>query len=135
MKEGAGFPNTYFSFYSNDLFSKATVSPAVSIVNLRLHLKKAAILQGTVQNAVTGESITATFELSRKTNPTFSITTAYSGSFSVLVPSDTDVVFRVRADGFFDWIYPGRTEAAETATLRLRAGQRKKLVIRLQPKN
>jgi hypothetical protein len=133
MKESAGFPNTYFAFYSNDLFSKATVTPAVKVANVVLRVKKAATLQGDIKDSSTGKTLTAVFEFSRKDSPSFSITTSFSSKFKVLIPANTDVVAKVTATGFYDWFYPSAQNRSQAGVIRLRPGEHKMISVSLRP--
>jgi hypothetical protein len=125
-KEDAGYPDTQWSFYSNDTFPIAEISPKTPIAELRIQLgPRAAALTGSVANAETGAPLAAEFRLTRSTHPEDWLSTSISPSYKVLLPPSTDILLEVSAPGFETWT-PGHT-------LHLESGAEMHLDIFLQP--
>jgi hypothetical protein len=55
--------------------------------------------------------------------------------FSIAIPSNTDVLWKVLRDGYQTWYYPGTTDESAATALRLRPGQVTSIAIRLQPED
>jgi len=126
MKESAGYPDTTTGFYSGG-FVTATLSSAAPNANLRLRLgPKAAVIRGSVTNALTRAPIrTANSKLVRVSSPHDWIMTSPPSKYRVLLPPSTAVNLDVSAPGYL----PKHYEKLEFAS-----GTETRLDIRLVPK-
>lgn len=126
MKKESNYPDMGASFYSNDVFPKATLSPKSSTVEVRIDLgPKAGVLTGFVKNASNGALVNATFKLTRGAAPDKWMSTSIPPIYRVLLPSSTDVLLEVSAPGFRTWT-PGHA-------LRLDPGVEMQLDVLLEP--
>jgi hypothetical protein len=127
-KEEAGYPDTYWSFYSDDAFLVATLTPLAPVADIRISLgPKAGVIKGVVRDSITGAPLNAGFKLTRATDPKKWISTSVSSDYRVLLPPSTDVLLEVSAPGFKTWTL--------SAPLRLQAGTEMHLDIPLEPAN
>jgi Carboxypeptidase regulatory-like domain len=125
MKQVSGYPNMAFSFYSNDTFPTATITPAAPAVEIHIQLgPKAGTLSGSVEDAQTGAPVNAGFKLIRADSPDNWISTSLPSKYRVLLPAATDIFVEVSAPGYKDWTSPG--------PLRLKSGQEKRLDVALE---
>ena len=53
--------------------------------------------------------------------------------FRILIPSDTDVLWKVWLDGYKPWYYPGTSDRSMATSLRLMPGRVRALSIKLHP--
>jgi hypothetical protein len=125
MKEEEDYPNTFFSFYSNDRVDKLQVEDSKT-AEVTLHVFKAGRIEGTVRGQ-NHEQLTGTFLLQRVANPSFSVTAAFPSNFSVLVPAGTPVEVKVSADGFQDWYYSKQGALASHTPLTVAAGEHRRI--------
>jgi protocatechuate 3,4-dioxygenase beta subunit len=100
FKESDDFPNTYFSFYSNNRFVRVVITQEKPITSLTVQIAKGARIVGTVVDKSNGKPVSATFQLSRLDKRTLSVSTRLRPSFSFLLPTDTAVSLKVTAGGF-----------------------------------
>jgi len=56
-----------------------------------------------------------------------------NAKFRILIPSDTEVLWKVWLDGYKPWYYPGTSDRSMATSLRLMPGQVRALGIELQP--
>jgi hypothetical protein len=125
-KEDEGFPDTAFSFYSNDVFTVAEITPSASVAEVRIRLgPRAGIVEGSVTNAASGVPVSAGLKLIRAASSDKWFSTSVPPSYRVLVPSSTDVLLEVSAPGFNTWT-PGHP-------LHLEPGAEMHLDVSLQP--
>ena len=129
MKEEAQYPNMSSSFYSDNVFPSAVLTPSVPAAEVRVQLgPKGAVLTGQITSAKNGLPLTdAGFKLTRAAAPNEWLSTSVRPEYSVLIPSNTDVLLEVSAPGFETW-NPGHP-------LRLSPGAELRLDISLQPSN
>lgn len=126
MKPASDYPNIAFSFYGNNSFPEATITPAAPSAKVRIRLgPKAGILSGSVRDADTGAPVNAGFKLIRAASPNDWLSTSEPSSYRVLVPPATDVLIQVSAPGYKTWTPSG--------PLRLQSGKEMYLDIPLQP--
>jgi hypothetical protein len=125
MKEGVGYPNLGFRFYSNNVFPKVTLSAADPDAHLRIRLgPKAGVLTGRVTDAVSGRPVNANFKLVKAAAPHDWLSESQPSSFRVLLPASTTVNVEVSAHGYKSAHYPG---------LNLASGAEMVLDVRLTP--
>jgi uncharacterized protein DUF6843 len=125
-KEDAGYPPMNWSFYSEDSFPTATITPENPNVDLRVRIgPKGGVLVGSVSDASTGAPVNAGFKLLRALYPDKWISTSMPANYRVLIPASTDVLLEVSAPGFKTW-NPGHA-------LRLGSGAELHLDISLEP--
>jgi hypothetical protein len=63
MKEESSYPNLGMSFYGNDVFPTATITPSSPIAELHISLgPRAAIITGSVTNAISGAPLNSGFK-------------------------------------------------------------------------
>jgi hypothetical protein len=127
-KEIAGYPNMAFSFYSNDLFSEATITSTVPSADVQIQLgPKGGVLVGSVTNAGTGAPVNASFKLTRLASPESWLSTSEPPDYRVLLPALADVRVEVSAPGYKTWassrpinLQPGAEVALNIALEELR---------------
>src|SRR5215470_17099482 len=69
-KEDSDYPDMQWAFYSNDVFPTVALSAGVSEPEIRIQLgPKAAVLTGSITNALTGAPVDAGFKLTRAAPP------------------------------------------------------------------
>ena len=126
MKEEALYPNMSSSFYSDNVFPTAVITPAAPIAVLRIQLgSTAGVLTGSITNVANGAPLNAGFKLTRAASPDKWLSTSAPPNYRILIPSSTDVLLEVSAPGFETWS-PGRP-------VRLQPGSELRLDIVLQP--
>ena len=136
-KEEDGYPGMLFEFFArNHATQKVTLGPdnPTTTVTIRLG-PKAGKLTGTVTDAVTTAPLNPCVEFRWASDPSNSLTGSglVNAKFSVLIPSTTDVLWKVWLDGYKPWYYPGTTDKSMATSLRLQPGQAKAVTIKLQP--
>lgn len=121
MKEDAGYPDMEPSFYSaNTQIPVATITPAAPIARVSIRLgPRAAILEGSVSDALTGAPINAFFRLMRTSHKQDLLLTSLPSTYRVLLPPDTSISLSVTATGYKEWILPNPINLRSTAKLRL----------------
>jgi hypothetical protein len=134
MKESAGYPDTSFAFYSNQIFSTVTLAATAPSVDLLLKVgPPAGIIRGRVANAVTTEPLNAGFLLRRATDLDNWISLSERPEYRVLLPPNTDIVIEVSAPGYKTFYYGGPSDPLARPPIRLEPRQEMKLDIKLQP--
>jgi hypothetical protein len=104
MREQSGYPNMHFSFYSNDVFPTASVTPNAPIADLQIQLgPRAGTLTGSISDGASGAPISADLKLIRAEAPKKWISIGVAPLYRVLVPSNTEVLLEVTASGFKTW--------------------------------
>lgn len=135
MKEDEGYPSAFWSFYTHREPIRITLSSdAPNVASIRLTLEpKAAVVVGSVSDAVSGEPIAASIHLWRADNEHDFLDIGVSGPYRILIPPDTAVRFSVRAPGYKEWFNGGATEPSRTASMVLAGGDSRTLHIKLSP--
>jgi len=125
-KDDSGYPDMRWSFYSDDIFPTATVTPTAPDVEVQIQLApKAAVLTGSIANALTGAPLNAGLKLTRAVPPHKWISTSVPPNYRVLLPPSSDILLEVSAPGFRTWT-PGHP-------LRLAPGAELRMDISLEP--
>jgi hypothetical protein len=132
-KDSAGYPDTSFAFYSNQVFATATLTRDAPIVNLML---KVGPVAGTMTGVVTGvrkDPISATFMLRRAADPNNWISMSQRPEYRILLPPGTDILLEVSAPGYKTWYWGGPSDSLGRPPIRLESRTEMKLDIQLQP--
>jgi hypothetical protein len=135
-KEGEGYPDTNWGFYSDRRVAPITLSLShPSATETILLGPKAGILVGTVANAVSGAPVDPCVDFHRASDPNNSLsgTGLVNAHYRVLVPSDHDVIMKIWREGYLPWYYPGTNNKAGAKALHLKSGEKRTVNIRLQP--
>jgi hypothetical protein len=108
MKEDDGYPNPSWSFYHPRQSIRVTLSSeAPRVDSIRLMLEpKAAVVAGTVSDAVSGEPLSAVIHMWRADKENDYVDQGISGHYRILVPADTEVRISVRSPGHQEWFTP-----------------------------
>lgn len=134
MKESAGYPDTAFAFYSNQVFSTVTLTTNAPKVDLMLKIgPPSGVVNGLVTNAITQELVSASFLLRRASDFENWISLSQRPQYRVLLPPNTDVLLEVSAAGYKTLYYGGPSDPLGRPAIRLNSGQEMKLDIQLQP--
>jgi hypothetical protein len=133
MKEDAGYPNPYFSFYGpRQPVSITLSSDAPRVDSIRLMLEpKAAVVEGTISDALSGELLRAVIHMWRADNEIYDIDQGVVGHYRILIPADTEVRISVRSPSHQEWFNGGATEASGTASIVMSAGDSQELQVKL----
>jgi len=105
-------------------------------VTVAIHLgPKSGILSGTVIDAVTAAPLNPCADFRWAANPSnFRTGTGLvNAKFRVLIPSGTEILWKVWLGGYKPWYYPGTTDKSAASSVRLEPGQVKTVAIELQP--
>ena len=135
MKEDDGYPNPYSSFYRPRQPIRVTLSsetPKVDSIRLMLE-PKAAVVVGTISDAVTGEPLSASIHMWRADKESDFVDQGALGHYRILVPADTEVRISVRSPGYQEWFNGGATEASGTATIAISDSHIQNLDVKLSP--
>jgi hypothetical protein len=135
MKEDEGYPSAFWSFYTHRQPIRVTLSsdaPNVDSIQLMLE-PKAAVVVGSVSDAVSGEPIGASIHMWRADNEHDFLDIGVSGQYRILIPPGTAVRFSVRAPGYKEWSNGGATEPTRTASMVIAGGDSRTLQIKLSP--
>jgi Family of unknown function (DUF6843)/Carboxypeptidase regulatory-like domain len=128
-KEEDGYPETHWALYADKPAASATVSAEKPTAEVELKFgPKAAVIVGSVRDAVTGKPLNSAFEIARDKNG--SISTSAPPEFRFLIPSNTPVELEVSAPGYATWRY---NEAFRGSSLNLLAADERRLDIVLEP--
>jgi hypothetical protein len=129
-KEGAGYPDTNFAFYSNLAVPTVTLSPDSPTANVDLKFgPKAGILEvAPVADAETGKEIRSASITLRRAGSDFFMT-ASTTEGRILVPSATEVLVRITAPGYKPW--PPTDQPTAKGTILLQPEEVLKLQIAL----
>lgn len=126
MKEEAQYPNLSSSFYSDNVFPTAVINAAAPTAEVRVQLgPKAAVLTGSITDAINGSPVDAAFQLTRVVSPSEWLGCSAPPNYRILLPSSVDVLVEVSAPGYRTWSSP--------APLRLQPGAEMRLDIQLEP--
>ena len=135
-KKEDGYPDRTMGLHGDRSVPRFTLdaqNPTVRNIVIVLG-PKAAILEGSISDAVTGAPVAANLEVSRSDRQA-GHGESVKGTYRVLVPPDIATDFSVKAVGYEDWFYPGGSDVAASSPLILHSGDRKTMNIRLVPKN
>ena len=136
-KEAEGYAEKSYEFFNrNRPLPKITLGPNNQTATLTVQLgPKAGRLTGTVTDAVTSAPLSPCVEFRWAADPNnfWSSNGVASGKFRILIPSDTDVVWKVWLDGYKPWYYRGTSDRSMATSLRLLPGRVRALRIELQP--
>lgn len=126
-KEEDGYPQTDWSLYADRPAAAAilTIEKPVADVVLKFG-PKAAVIMGSVRDAVTGKPLNSTFKLSRDESRW--ISTSAPPEFRFLIPSNTAIDVEVSASGYKRWRYD---EAFPDSRLALPSASETRLEIQL----
>jgi hypothetical protein len=124
MKEDDGYPDAFWSFYHPRQSTRVTLSgEAPKVDSIRLMLEpKAAVVVGTVSDAVSGEPLSAVIHMWRADKENDYVDQGVSGDYRILVPADTDVRISIRSPGH---------QQSRTASLVISGGHREQLHVKL----
>lgn len=132
--EEADYPDTGFSFYSNDVFPTATLTSAIPMASVQLNLgPKAAVLSGRILDSDTGEPLSATFKLTRATASDKWISSQVRSPFRILVPASTPIQVEISAPGYQKWSYGGSGDAQHRRDIELKPASKMELDVSLRP--
>jgi hypothetical protein len=133
-KEEIGYPSPRFAVYnSND--SVATVTLTSESPNAYVVLKmapKAAVLEGTLKDVLTGEVLKGALVMERVGMPQSQMGTSIGSNFKILVPADADVLLEVRVPGYATWYFPGTATISKRKPLRLKSGEVLQIPVSIQ---
>jgi hypothetical protein len=139
VKEGEGYPDTYFAFFvaSPKSVPKVAVREGEITHSVVVRLgPKAARLVGKVLDGQTGQPVlNARIILSRRDDPNAYFSTGPSSpaaQFQILVPS-IPFKIKVSAPNYKDWFYGGNDPGDKTDFLHLAPDSTKELIISLTP--
>jgi hypothetical protein len=134
--EAAGYPNTTWALFDpNPTYVSLTSDSGSASIVIKL-APKAAVLTGSITDAVTGVPVKdAGFEMWR---PGGDLRHSLLGGsvkapYKLLLPADTRVSFAFRAPGYQAWYYPGVSQASDATSLTLKPGQEQTVDVLLQP--
>jgi hypothetical protein len=130
-----GYPNTMSGLYSRSpqMVSLTPDSPSATVV-IRLG-PKAAVLTGTLRDAVTGAPISnGYFEMWRTDDARRSLRGGSApAEYKLLLPASTAVSLKFSAPGYQTWYYPGVANATNSTSLTLKSVQQQTMDVQLQP--
>ena len=136
-KEAEGYAEERYEFFNrNRPLPKITLGPNNQTAMLTVQLgPKAGSLTGTMTDAVTSAPLSPCTEFRWAADPNnfWSGNGLANGKFRILIPSDTDVLWKVWLDGYKPWYYPGTSDRSMANSLRLMPGRVRVLRIELQP--
>ena len=135
-KEDEDYPNMSWQFYSDGKFETISLTskhPAETVI-IRLG-PKAGVLLGTVANAVSNAPLSPCIEFRRASEPNNSLSASgwVKPQYKLLIPSDSDILVKISLDGYKTWYYPGTVDHAAAKSVRLAAGEKETIDIRLEP--
>ncbi len=122
-KKDEGYPDMFFT---NSGLQSVTLSPENPNVSGAIRLgPKAGILTGTVIDAVTAAPLNPCADFRWAAYPSNFLmgTGLVNAQFRVLIPSGTDVLWKVWLGGYKPWYYPGTTDKSAAGSVRLEPGQ------------
>jgi len=134
-KKDEDYPDMGKQFYANGKFHIVTLTPAHQRAHVVIRLgPKAGVLEGTVTDAVTGSPLNPCTDLHYAASSNFlSGTGLVAARYRLLLPSNTDILIKVRLDGYKPWYYQGSVAESAAKPIRLRPAEEKTVNIRLQP--
>lgn len=134
MKESEGYPDAYYSVYSEGPNVTAQLSPQSPNASVRVVIgPKAAVVVGTISDAVTGTPVNAGVRIWRWANTGDFLSTSVRPNYRMLIPPNTQVGFEVQAPGYRPWFYPGAATLSSSGPLTMRSEEKLTLDIKLQP--
>ena len=112
-KEKDGYPNLYWGVYDGASGTQITVGPLAPVEGLVLVLgQKAAILSGTVVDAVTNQPISHVIVHLWRTDRAGSLGFGQESSLRVLLPTGVPVGISIQSPGYQEWFYKGISESS-----------------------
>ena len=136
-KVDEGYPEMLLEFFArNHPIQKVKLDPGHAIATVTIRLgPKAGRVTGTVTDARTSALLPNPLsELKWASDPpNYMAGGFFDAKFSILIPSNTDVLWKVWRNGYKTWYYPGTTDESAATALRLRPGEATSIAIRLQP--
>ena len=145
IKPADGYADTHWAIYDNGRVPTVDISPIAPTVDVQVAIgPKAALLVGTITDAVTGQPApNPVMRIWRWTDGSDRDTEFASGSFTthdqtsghyeLLIPPSKEVGFEVSAPGYETWDYSGEIGSTKPFPLSLPSGVRKTIDIKLQP--
>jgi hypothetical protein len=133
MKEDDGYPNASWSFYHPRQSIRVTLSneaPRIDAIRLMLE-PKAAVVVGTVSDAVSGAPLSAVIHMWRADKENDYVDQGVSGHYRILIPANTEVRISVRSPGHQEWFIGGGAEASRTASIVISGGHSQELQVKL----
>lgn len=119
-KLSSGYPDTAFSFYSNDSYPTASISAGKPVARVEIRLgPPAAVLTGSITDARTGRPIPAGMELKRMQPPNKWISVSIPPEYRVLIPASVAVSVTVTVPGYVRWTSPEPLTMASGSEMRL----------------
>jgi len=132
MKEDEGYGRTDSGFFNELPLVTARISAQHRIADVVVNLgPKAAILTGTVSDAVTGKPLPAGFWLVQVKDRNKWMGTSAAPNFRVLIPPSKEMEIKVSVPGYETWVYPD--PAISSQVLRMDPGSEIHLDIHLKP--
>jgi hypothetical protein len=135
-KEDEDYPDMSMHFYSDGKFETINLTSGHPAETVTIHLgPKAGVLIGTVAEALSNIPLRPCVEFRRASEPNNFLRASglVQPRYKLLVPPDTDILVSISLDGYKTWYYPGTTDHAAAAPVRLGPGEKKTVDIRLEP--
>jgi len=135
-KEDDGYPSTFWGFYSDAQPARVTLDAlARSVDGVALVLgSKAAMLRGTISDAVTNKPISnASVHLWRPGKAPSSLDIGQGPSLRVLLPAGVPVGISIRAAGYEEWNYKSVSELSGTDAAKFSSGEELYIDVKLTP--
>lgn len=136
-KVDEGYPEMIGAFFAgNRVIQKVNLEPENPTATVTIRLgPKAGKLIGTVKDDRTSAPLNTCADFRWAANPGNYIygTGLINAHYSMLIPSNMGILWKVWADGHKPWYYPGTTDQSKAAVVRLRPGEVRSIAIRLQP--
>jgi hypothetical protein len=133
-KEEDDYPPTDWSLYADKPATVVDIYPEHPIIDVTLTLgPKAAVVVGTVRDALNGKPLNSGFMVRRSDNPNRYISGSFGmpdpPKFRLLIPSSTNVDLEVSQRGYKTWRY---AERVSSLPLRLQPGAEIRLDVNLE---
>ena len=136
-KEQDDYPEMFSAFFARNYpAQRANLGPDNPTATLTIRLgPKAGRLTGTVKDAATSAPRNPCAEFKWASDPGNYLTGTglVNAEYRVLIPSSTNVLWKVWLDGYKPWYYPGTTVESMATSVNLKPGQAKEVEIELQP--
>ena len=136
-KKEDGYPEVFGEFFARKYRPQiVTLGPDHPNPTVTIRLgPKAGVLTGTVTDAATAAPLDVCSEFRWASDPNnfMSGSGLVNAEFRVLMPPDTALLWKVWADGYKPWYYPGTTDKKAAMSVVLRPGEVRTMKIELQP--